>query len=245
MDNLGDMVERLQRKLVSSDSSTQYTEAILKDLIADAYVWGSQLVPWKDLTVVFETSTEAGVFWYDYPVSNNAPSPFVTDSITFLEIDTGDGLKEYHKKDFQDFIRYKRENANSESRRIFADNERKWFCFPIPQVTGSWNVTVHGQKHADPLLVDSDTTIFTNMSKDGNQAIVEKAFSDAIYRVDPKLSKMSLEDATGLLLRIFKRERDNQQLNQRLDHPRFDVPDMFRQQGGYTPQGDFNYSDNG
>lgn len=242
MDNLGDIKERLQRRLVVADSSTLYTDAILTDLVADAYDIATTTFPWKDLTVVFETSTQAGVYYYDYPTAETGPAPFVTDSISFLTINHGSGDKEYDKKDFQDFVRWKRENPNDQTRRIFAENERKWYVHPVPQVTGTWNVTLHAQKQATALVNNSDTTIFSESSKDGNKAILRLALSDALARIDPKLSRKEEEDGLGILTRIFKREKDNQQLNQRLDHPRFEVQDMFRQTGGYTPTGDFSYS---
>lgn len=238
MNNRGQMRTRLQRRLISEGGSTLYTESILNDLIDDAHIWATQFFPWKELRLAMETSTENGVYWYDYP------DEYVTDSVTFLEVDHGGntGVKEYSKKNFEDFVRWRRENPNDTNVRIFADNERKWYIHPIPTIDGDYNVTLHGQRQADALSGDSSTTIFTLGSKDGNEAIVKKAFSLGILRIDKKLSKDEEKDAIGLLSRIFKRQADNQQLNQRLDHPKFDVPDMFRSPGKYTPTGDFNYA---
>lgn len=238
MDTKGKIKARLQKRLVTADSSTLYTDDILDDLVDDAYVWATQFYPWKELRLALLTNSKATQYWYDYP------EQYVTDSITYLEIDHGGatGVKEYEKKDFEHFIRWKRNHPNDQDVRIFADHERKWFVHPVPQVDGSLNVTVHGQQHADPLTTDASETIFTRGNKDGNEAVLKKAISLATLRIDQKFSKVEEQDAIGLLTRIFKRQKDNQQLNQSLDHPKFQVPDMFRQYGTYQPVGDFSYS---
>jgi len=72
--------------------------------------------------------------------------------------------------------------------------------------------------------------------------VVQRAFGVAMKRINEKLSNSEIQQAIIVLSKLHKDEVKATQRDQRLNHPKFDVPNYFPQSGrGPTPIGRFNY----
>jgi hypothetical protein len=135
------------------------------------------------------------------------------------------GDLKYSRKNYEDYLDYKRRNPDTQ-KRMFSSFGRLFFINPV-SLSGGEVMTLWGAIQADELSDPTSVPIFSNNKSEANEAVVQKAFSVAIKRVDPSLSKNEEQEATVTLLRLGKLEQDNTQRNQRLDHPSFNVPDFF------------------
>jgi len=222
------LVDELREQLLVADNSTLYPEERLISLIKNAYLWATQLVIWHDLVKAVYTNSFANFEYYDYP------QEFRSESIQRLEVN---GLK-YSRRNFQDYLDFRKNNPNSQ-KRIFASFGRQYFISPtIP--TAGLEITLWGAVQAPGLDNDGSIPIFSYNKQEGNEAVVRKAFSVGIKRIDPSLSKSEEQEATVTLLRLSKMEQDNTQSNKRLDHPMLDVPDYLGGSSG-NPIGGFSY----
>lgn len=217
-----EMVSELQRRLLAADNSTLYDSTRLIQLIKDAYIWASALFMWAELEEEVKTTGNGTDYYFDYPEN------YRTDTISELLVDD----VPYRRVAFKDWKEYKRNNPTDTENLIFSDHGRYYFIFPTP-ADGS-EIDVVGQEQADPLSADASTTIFSLSDESGNEAIVKKAFSVAIIRLDDALSQKEEKDAVGLLALIYDKQKKRQQTTQPLDAPMFDVPDFFN--GRTTPE---------
>ncbi len=221
MQTYTELQTELLSRLMAASNSTLFTTTRIQTLIKDAYMWAVTQYNWPVLEKAKITKTSAGNYYYDYPAE------FRTDSIIRVEID---GI-EYDRKAFEDFLDYKNENPTDVSRKIFADFGRQIFIFPTPTVTGVSNFDVWGVIQPDQLSGGTDTTIFTYHDESGNEAIVKKAFAVAMTKTNKNLAVQEENEAKTILATIWQKVAQRQQRDQRLDHPFFDVPDMFAGKG--------------
>jgi len=227
-----DLEAELLELLLVSDNSTLYPASRLTSLIKNSYMWATQLVIWHDLVRAVYTKTFADTDYYDYP------QEFRSESIIRMEI-AGD---KYTRKNYEDFMDYKNRNSGTQ-KKMFASFGRLFFINPVN--AGGLEMTLWGAVQADALTNATDEPIFSNNKQEGNEAVVRKAFSTAIKRVDPNLSKSEEGEAIAILLRLSKMEQDNTQRNKRLDHPMLNVPDFLGGFSGNTSNGSFNYTPEG
>lgn len=219
MQTYSEMKAELLSRLMIADNNTLFTTARIESLIKDAHLWATSLFLWPALERARITSTN-GDYYYDYP------SDFRTDSITRVIIDS----VKYDRKAFEDFLDYKYNNPNETSKKIFADYGRQIFIFPTPG-TGTNNFDVWGCIQAAQLSGSVTTTIFSNSDEAGNEAIVKKAYSVALAKINKNLSIQEELEAKNILIGIWGKIMQRQQRDQRLDRPFFDVTDMFAGKG--------------
>jgi len=220
MQTYSEMQTELLARLMASTNSTLFPTARIQTLIKDAHLWATSLYLWPQLERDKYTSTN-GDYYYDYPTD------FRTDSISRIIIDD----KEYDRKAFEDWLDYKLNNSTDTNTRIFADFGRQIFIFPTPG-TGTDNFDIWGSIQATQLSASGDKTIFSDHDDSGNEAIVKKALSVAIAKIDKKLSQAEESEATNILSRIFRKVLQRQQRDQRKDHPQFDIPNYYGKQVG-------------
>ena len=226
-----ELEDELLEQILASDNSTLYPRSRLTSLIKNAYTWATQLVPWHDLVRAKETSTLATQENYDYP------EEFKSESIQRLEIDS----VKYKRVNFEDYLDFQRRNPNSD-KKLFSSFGRQYFINPVPSMAGNNNISVWGSIEADDLDLSTSETIFSRNKSQGNDAVVRKALSVAVKRLDGGLATKEEESATVLLSRLFKLEQDGTQRNHRIDHPMMHVPDYFGGSvGGADPIASFNY----
>lgn len=218
-----EMQSELTSRLKVSSNSSLFPPSRIQTLIKDAHMWATSLFIWQELVRAKTTSTIANHEYYDCPVE------FRTGTIVMIEIDG----KEYDRKNFEDFRDYRRNNPTSTT-RIFANYARQFFISPIPTVTGSGNMDVWGAIQAPQLVLSTDKTIFSGNNDEGNEAIVKKAM--AVAKNDASQEK----DAIGILSILNQKQQSLLQRDQRIQHPKFIVPDFFPRGGVATLPGTFS-----
>ena len=215
MQTLGDMIERLTDDLMVAASSTLFTADRKKKLIQDAYLWATGLFEWPELQRGRDTNSVIGNEYYDYP------EDYRTDTLSeFLYFDG----KPHKRKVWNDYLEYKRKYPNS-TLKIFADYGRQYFIFPTPTIVAE--ICVWGQVEAEQITQNEDKTIFSMHSGAGNAAVVRKAFSVAMKRIDANLAQNEELGATKDLALIWDKVKKRQQTEQPLNKPMFNVPNFF------------------
>lgn len=226
MQTFGEMKSELKSRLQVADSSSVFTDSRLGILLNEGNTWATSIYNWPQNEEAKKTVTQIDHDYYEYP------DIFRTDSISRLYVNG----KKYDPKNFQDFLTF-RENNPTSTDLIYSDYGRRYFIFPTP-VAANLVIEVWGQKQAAKLVETTDQTIFSNHDESGNEAILKKAFSIAVKRIDQSLSVGEEKDAMGILAIIFSKIEARQQQYQRIDTPLFDVPDMFARAN--SPVGGFS-----
>ena len=216
MDTRADMETELVAQLQVASNSSLFPSSRITTLIKNAYKWATNLFIWKDLVKAKTTSTVASQEYYDYPAE------FRSGTIVRLEVD-GDPYKRYN---FEDYLDYKENNANT-TKKMFANYGRFVFICPTPTASGSANIGAWGAIQADTLDDSTDETIFTDNNPEANEAIVDRAFSVAMKRTDKTASKDAKDEAMLVLGKLNRDEAKATQRDQRLDHPKFNVPNLY------------------
>lgn len=223
-----DMETELLAQLQVANNSSMFPSARLTQLIKNAHTWATNLFVWVDLVRAKCTSTVSGQEYYDYPAE------FRSGTIMRLEIDG----ESYKRKSYEDYLDF-RENNPGSTLKIFANYGRFFFIHPTPTLTGSNNMSIWGAIQADDLSQPTSTTIFSDNKEQGNEAIVRKGLSVALKRIDPKLSQTEEAQATTILAKLNFDEAKSTQRDQRIQHPKFIVPDFYSGNGG-NPIGNFD-----
>jgi len=211
------METELLARLQVANNSSLFPASRLTQLIKDAYIWATTTWVWTDLVNGKYTSTIANNEYYDYP------DDFRSNTIMRLEVDN----ISYERKAFEDYLAYK-ENNPSDTHKIFASYGRYYFIHPTPTTNGTNNITVWGSLKADNLTTSSSLTIFTDNKEEGNEALVKKALSVALGRIDKNLSRVEEQEAVAILNKLYADEKAATQRDQRLQHPKFALPDFYR-----------------
>lgn len=223
-----DMEAELLAQLQVANNSSMFPSTRITQLIKNAYTWATNLFVWVDLVRAKCTSTIAGQEYYDYPAE------FRSGTIMRLEID---GVS-YARKNYEDYLAYKERNPG-DTFKMFANYGRFFFINPTPSSNGSNNMDIWGAIQADDLTNSTDTTIFSDNKEEGNEAIVRKGLSVALKRIDPKLSQTEETYATATLTKLHFDEAKATQRDQRIQHPKFAVPDFYADRNT-TSYGNFN-----
>ncbi len=237
MNTFLEIIQWVQSQLSVTGTSTQFTLTRIKAEINFAYIWACSKFNWKKLERAKTTSTIAGAFYYDYPPN------FRSESIFRLEIDG----KPYDKKDYDDFLEYKRNYPTDTSTRIFANHESFVFVFPTPAANGVNNLDMWGyiipnstDARAKLLVADGDKTIFSDSEPEGNLAIAKQAL--AVLQAkgkDKKTGQIEDAEALGKLASIYNKIVGSRQTEQQLNQPIFDPPDFFGNTSPKTKIGNF------
>jgi hypothetical protein len=215
MQTYSEMQTELLSRLMVAGNSTLFTTTRIQTLIKDAHLWATSQYLWPQLERARTTSTTTD-YYYDYP------SDFRTDSIVRVIIDS----VKYERKAFEDFLDYKYNYPTHTDKKIFADYGRQIFIFPTPSA-GSNNFDVWGCIQATQMTVDASETIFSKSDDAGNEAIIKKALSVALAKINKNLSLQEENEARLILTGIWNKIAQRQQRDQRLDRPLFSVQDMF------------------
>lgn len=211
-----DMEDELTSQLQVAANSSLFTSARKTSLIQNAYEWATNMFVWPDLVKAKTGSTKANYEYYDYP------SEFRSNTIMRLVIDSNS----YDRKNYEDYLQYKEDNSTT-TKKMFSSYGRFFFVNPTPSSNGSGNMDIWGAVQADSLDDSTDTTIFSYNNPEGNEAIVQRAFGVALKRINPQQSKDEVEAAIATLAKLNADQWKATQRDQRLDHPKFDVPNYF------------------
>jgi len=226
-----EMETELLAQLQVATNSSMFPSTRLTTLIQNAYTWATNLFVWLDLVQAKCTNSIASQEYYDYP------SDFRSGTIMRLEID---GIS-YERKNYEDYLAYK-ENNPGDTFKMFANYGRFYFIHPTPSANGTNNITIWGAINAPALANGSDVTIFTDNKQDGNEAIVRKALAVALKRIDNNLSQTEEANAIATLTKLSADEQQSTQRDQRIQHPKFVVPDYYAPRTK-TTYGNFNLED--
>lgn len=199
MNNFGEMVAELGSRLMSAKNSTLYTITRKETLIRAAHYKATSYKEWPDLVRAKTTQTTTDDY-YDIPVE------FRTDSIVRLEIN---GNK-YEKKNYQDFLDFKLDNAAN-----------------LDTFVAGLVLDVYGCIQPEDFTGNNSTTIFSNSDVTGNEAIVKFAFAEAIKKSNPTLAIQEENEAKEILNNIWAKVMPRQQGDIRLNRPFLNVPDFF------------------
>lgn len=245
METRSDLEQELLNRLQISNNSTQFPADRVTQIIKDANKWAGSLFFWPQLfrsryfssKPSSQSSTPVLPLAYDY---YDYPTDFLTGSIARLYFS---GLK-YDKKAFQDFLDYVDESRTGDTppdpnKRYFAEYGRQFFVWPGVTVAGTNDGLVWGNIQPPDLANPTDKTIFSLWNDSGNEAIVKKGLSVAMERVDTGFANQQKTEAIQLLQVIWQKVVVENQKNQRLNHPRFAVPDLFGTQNGMSTIGNF------
>ena len=232
MDTFADLIQAVQDDQTVGSESTLYNLPLIKRVINRAYRKAGGLVFWPELQDAKKTSTEANQEYYDYPVNwrPNSVWKLVIDSV-----DYGDPLV------FKDYLYEKENSLPSGLQKMWTNQWRRYFIYPIPTANGSQNIEVYGQKVVDVLSADGDVTIFSYSMPDCNEAIVLEAVAMLKAKGDEeKEGEFRSAEAKGILLLAWNRIARDQAKYEKTQ-PFFEVPDLFRG-NGRSPQntGRFN-----
>ena len=241
-----DIEQEVQNRLMVSNNSTLLTPARLTQLVQDANQWAGTLFFWPSLfrSRYFSSKPSAqssspvlplAYDYYDYPTD------FLDGSISRLYFS---GIQ-YKKVAFQDFLDYvdnsqKAQNPPDPTKNYFAEFGRQFFVWPGVTVAGNNDGLVWGNIQPPQLVNPGDKTIFSMWNDTGNEAIVKKAISVAMERLDSGFANEQKSEAIQLLQLIWAKVVMENQKNQRLNHNRFAVPDYFGTQSGLATLGNFN-----
>lgn len=240
MQTVSDMTSEIQARLMIANNSTQFSSARILKTVQDAYLWAGTLFFWPSLyrSRIFSSKPNTQSLNYDY---YDYPTDFLDNSVSRLYI----GGKRYDKKGFQGFLDYVDSSIDGNispdpNKRFFAEFGRQFFVWPAVTVAGTSDGIVWG--NIQPLMISNptDTTIFSNWNDSGNEAIIKKAMSVLMERVDSGFASEQKSEAVQLLQLIWTKIMQEKQRDQQLNHPMFQTVDMFGAQNGISTIGNFN-----
>ena len=245
MQTRAEIETELKARLMVANNSTLVTDARVTQLVQDASLWAGTVFFWPSLyrSRYFSSKPSAqsatpilpiAYDYYDYPTD------FLTGSINRLYFK---GLK-YDKKAFQDFLDYvdnsmQAQNPPDSNKHYFAEFGRQFFVWPGVTAAGTNDGLVWGNIQPPPLTNSTDKTIFSQWNDSGNEAILKKALSVEMERLDSGFANGQKQEAIQLLQLIWQKVVTENQKNQRLNHARFAVPNMFAQDTGISNIGNF------
>ena len=195
-------------------TSTFVSDATINTELNDAHLWAADQYAWPVNEKAKNTVTLINQYYYD------SPTEFKADSVFMVFVDG----EEYTPTDFQDFIRYKKENPSDTSQKIFASFGTQFFLFPTPTVA-DLEIIVWGIIQPDDFVDDNSLTIFSNSEDSLNEAIVEKAISRLTKKTTE--SQAHLNKAKQILAEGWMRIAPRAARYKRKDAPFFNVPDLF------------------
>lgn len=244
-----DLEAELVARLMIANNSTTFSSDRITQLIKDANIWCGTLFFWPSLyrsryfssKPSSQSATPILPLNYDY---YDYPADFLTGSISRLYFNN---IK-YEKKAFADFLDYVDHPAQGDLppnpvKKYFAEFGRQFFVYPGVSTAGVDDGLIWGNIQPPDLVNPTDKTIFSLWDDNGNEAIIKKALSVAMERLDSNFANTQKNEAVQLLGNIWQKIVVENQKNQRLNHPRFNVPDMFGGSTGISNIGNFNGQD--
>lgn len=238
-----DIEQEVTRRAMIANNSAQFPANRVTQVVQDAYLWAGTLYFWPPLyrARIFSSKPNTQSLKYDY---YDYPVDFLTNSISRLYI----GGKQYSKKAFQDFLDYVDNTIEGSTppdptKRFFAEFSRQFFVWPAASVAGTNDGTVWGNIQPPQLANPTDTTIFSLWDDAGNEAICKKALSVLMERLDSGFANEQKAEAITLLTTIWNKIKTELQRSQRLNHPFFQVIDMYGANSGVSTIGNFNAVD--
>lgn len=230
MDDFVTMQTTVQNDLTVGSESSLYPLATIKLAINRAYRKAGALFRWPKLDDAKKTSTIVNGEYYDYPDSwrPNSIWKLVVD-----DQDYGDPLA------FKDYLYEKENSLPSGLTYIWSNQWTRFFIYPLPTTTGSYNISIWGQKVVSTLTADGDTTIFSYNMPECNEAIVLEA--TAILRAkgeDKNTSMFKSNEAKQILAVAWGKIREEMAKYERTV-PMLNVTDMFGTGSSNTPIGRF------
>ena len=181
-----DIELELSARLQIANNSTLFPAARITQLVQDANQWAGTLHFWPPLyrARIFSTTPNTQSLTYDY---YDYPSDFLTGSASRLYIDN----KKYDKKAYQDLMDYA-DNVITGAvppdteKHYFAEYGRQFYVWPKSTTIGTNNGVIWGNIQPLQISTPSSTTIFSLWNDSGNEAILKKALSVAMERLDPE-----------------------------------------------------------
>lgn len=233
MDLFSELITAVQSDLTIDSSSTLFDPTKVKLSLNRAYNKAAGIFRWPETEDAQKTSSVSGQEDYDYP-DNWRPDTAWKLKLNGTDLgDNGDPLM------FRDYLYEKENGMPSGLTTMWSSFGRKLFIYPVPTTNGNVNIEIWGQKVVDPLVNDTDTTIFSYSMRECNDAIVMEAV--AILKTkgeDTGTSQFLSINAKGILTIAWNKIRQDQQKYQKTT-PFFVVPDFFRRRGnsGNTSNG--------
>lgn len=245
MDTLADMRAALQSDLSVNNTSSLFDPDTLDLGLNRAYRKAGGLYLWPETEDSQKTSTKIDADYYDAPQNWRPYSIFRMEVDGYQYGETPDGSP----MAYPDFLIWKKENPTSTEKK-WSMQWRRYFIAPTPSTNGNFNISIWGQKVVDLLEEDDDTTIFSYVMPECNEALVLEAA--AILKGKSGESQgASRTVVTGALFlsleahNIFNRawQRVNaERAKLEKDQPFFEVPDFFNNPSSRkrsSPTGDF------
>lgn len=226
MDSFSEMQTALKSDLNVSNNSSLFPTATLKLALNRAYIKAGRLFRWPQLEDALKTTTQANWYYYD------APRNWSPDSMWRVEVnDEVYGEEPDHSAmDYHDFLDWRADEDNENSTDLkWATQWLRFFIYPTPTVAGL-QICVWGQKNVSQLVNDSDTTIFSYNSPEGNEAIVMEAREILKLKGEDDKAKnnelMLSPKALGTLTTMYNKIRQETAKVEKTQ-PFFHVTDMF------------------
>jgi len=222
MDTLAQLRTAVQSDLNVGDESTLFPTATVDLAINRAYRKVGALFPWPELQDAKKTSTVLGQEYYDYPSNwrSNSIWKLTVDDIRYGEDPDGSPLS------FDDYLNWK-EDYPDDTEKKWANQERRYFIWPVPTTNGTNNIVVWGMMVTETLSDDGDPTIFSYSMPEGNEAIVLEAVAILKNKGEQeKAGEFRSVEARNILIAAWakiKTEKAKYEKNQ----PFFEVPDFF------------------
>lgn len=248
MQTRSDLETELVARLMIANNSTLFPPNRITQLIKDANTWAGTLYFWPSLfrSRYFsskpnsQSSTPVLPLNYDY---YDYPTDFLTGSVSRLYFNN----IRYDKKAFQDFLDYVDAPTDTSlqpdtTKRFFAEFGRQFFVYPGVTTAGTNDGLVWGNIQPPELTAAATKTIFSLWDDAGNEAIVKKALSVAMERLDSGFANQQKTEAIQLLQVIWAKVTATNQKAQRLNHAKFDVPDFIGGVNGVDNIGRFGNS---
>lgn len=245
MQTRADIETELSKRLMVANNSTLVSPTRITQLVQDAYLWAGSLFFWPQLLrsryfsskPSSQSATPILPLAYDY---YDYPQDFLTGSISRLYFNG----KKYDKKSFQDFLDYtdnaqQAQNPPDPTKLFFAEYGRQFFVWPGVTQAGVNDGLVWGNIQPQQLANSTDKTIFSLWNDSGNEAVLKKALAVEMERLDSGFANEQKQEAVQLLQVIWNKVVAENQKSQRLNHPRFKVPDYFGQDTGISTIGNF------
>lgn len=222
MDTLVQIRAAVQDDLTVGDESTLYSPNVIDRAINRAYRKVGGLFPWPELQDALNTSTQVNQEYYDYPVTwrSNSIWKVVINDVRYGEDPDGSPLS------FDDYLNWKEDYPDSTDKK-WANQQRRFFVWPVPTTQGNNNITVWGVKVVVSLSADSDTTVFSYSMPEANEAIQLEAVAILKSKGDDDSSAQFKSIEAKQILVVAWNKIAKEQAKYEKNQPLFYVTDMF------------------
>ena len=235
LNDFEDLIQAVQDDETIGNESTLYPLALIKRAINRAYAKAGSLFLWPETRSAKKNTTQANIDYYDYPQN------WRSDSIWKLRIN----LERYGEDPdgspmtFEDYLNWKEDYPDSTDKK-WSNQNRRYFVSPMPTTAGLV-ICIWGYENVEELVNNSDVTIFSYSTLEGNEAIVLEAV--AILKSkgeDEKRGEFRSLEAKQILIGAWDKIKKFQSKYEKTA-PFLDVPDYFAGNSrGRQVTGNFN-----